>query len=449
MRNSKFIQISFGILIVAVISFFYILNGKSVTIDAIAAPDDKYKALDTFSQALGIVENAYVEPLEDKEIIYGAIKGMLEELDPHSTFYNPKEYQSFQIGTKGSFGGLGITISMRNNEMTVIAPIEDTPAYRAGIKSGDVIVMIENESTEGMSLDEAVSKMRGEPGTKIKITIVRKNEPLPIDYTIKRDVIKIKSVKSDMIDNSIGYIRLTQFQENSTDELTKALQNLDKKGAKGIIIDLRNNGGGLLTEAIGIASLFLPVDKSVVYTKDRSGKEHHYKTKRITYRDNKRPIVVIVNGYSASASEILAGAVQDYGRAIVLGETTFGKASVQSIIEMADGSAMKLTTARYYTPKGRSIQGVGIVPDIEVGLGKIEYDDNVHVLKERDLSGHLVGENEKKETSTKEVDKKAAPISVEEEGKALNQILPDKTDLQYSTAIQVLKGMMTYGKTTN
>lgn len=442
MKKIKVLQFLSAILIFSVIGFIYFLNGNSVAINAIAAPDDKYKVLDTFSQALGIVENAYVEPLENKEIIYGAIKGMLEELDPHSTFYNPKEYQSFLVGTKGSFGGLGITISIRNNEMTVIAPIEDTPAFKAGIKSGDVIFKIENEMTEGMSLDEAVSKMRGEPGTTIKITIVRKNEPEPIDFTIKRDIIKIKSVKSDMIDDSIGYIRLTQFQENSTDEVKKALENLDKKGAKGIIIDLRNNGGGLLTEAIGIGSVFLPAGKSVVYTKDRSNQETHYKTKRLSYRESKKPIVVIVNGYSASASEILAGALQDYGRAVVLGETTFGKASVQSIIEMADGSAMKLTTARYYTPKGRSIQGVGIEPDIEVALGKIEYDDNKHVLKEKDLSGHLVGENEKKQ-------QKKSQVTVEEEGKLLNQILPDKTDLQYSTAIQVLKGMMKYGKATN
>ncbi len=444
MKMTKLLKIFVAGFLVFAVAFIFSLNGKSVGVEAIAAPDDKYKALDTFSQALGIVSNAYVEPLEDKEIIYGAIKGMLEELDPHSTFYNAEEYKSFQVDTKGSFGGLGITISMRNDEMTVIAPIEDTPAYKAGIKSGDVIVMIENESTAGMNLDQAVSKMRGEPGTTIKITVARKNEPAPIDFTIKRAIIKVKSVKSDMVDDTIGYIRLTQFMEDSTSEITDALKKLDKRGAKGIIIDLRYNGGGLLTEAIGIASVFLPADKTAVYTKDRTGKETHYKTKLISYRDDKRPIVVIVNGFSASASEILAGAMQDYDRAVVLGETTFGKASVQSIIEMADGSAMKLTTARYYTPNGRSIQGVGIEPDIEVGLGKIEFEDNTHVIKEKDLAGHLVGENENK-TSNKKVEKNQ---SVDDEAKLLAAILPEKTDLQYTTAIQVLKGMMAYGKTT-
>ncbi len=425
------------------------VGGRSVGVEAIAAPDDKYKALDTFSQALGIVENAYVEPVGQKDVIYGAIKGMLQELDPHSTFYTPEQYKSFQVGTKGSFGGLGITISMRDDAMTIIAPIEDTPAYRAGLKSGDIIVMIENEPTAGMTLEDAVSKMRGEPGTSVKITVVRKSEPLPIDFTLERAVIKIKSVKSSMSEDGIGYVRLTQFQEGSASEVSKALTALDKEGAKGIILDLRNNGGGLLVEAINVASIFLPADKSVVYTKDRSGQETHYKTKRISYRDNARPVVVIVNDGSASASEILAGAMQDYGRAVVLGSTTFGKASVQSIIEMKDGSAMKLTTARYYTPKGRSIQGVGIVPDIEVGAGKIEFSENTHVIKERDLTGHLVGENEKNggAKAAGDVKQKQEEDPVAAAEKALAAVLPPEDDVQYISALQVLKGMMTYGKT--
>ena len=417
-------------------------GSRNAGIEAIAAPDDKYKALDTFSQALGIVESAYVEQTEQKNVIYGAIKGMLQELDPHSTFYTPEEYKSFQIGTKGSFGGLGITIGMRDNALTVISPIEDTPAYKAGIKAGDTIIMIENEPTSGMNLEDAVSRMRGEPGTKVKITIMRKNEPQPIDFTIERAIIKLKSVKFAMSEGGIGYIRLTQFQEESSSEVSDALRALDKAGAKGIILDLRNNGGGLLHEAINIASIFLPAGQSVVYTKDRAGQETHYKTKRISYRDNTRPMVVIVNEGSASASEIMAGAMQDHERAVVIGSTTFGKASVQSVIEMKDGSAMKLTTARYYTPKGRAIQGVGIVPDIEVGAGKVEFAANPYVIKEKDLTGHLVGENEKAgganavkmQTSEKPSDEKAV-------------ILPSGNDVQYMSARQVLKGMMIYGKT--
>lgn len=416
----------------AIINFSH-LNGMK---EAYASADDKYKALDTFTQTLGIVESSYVEPLEQKNIIYGAIKGMLQDLDPHSTFYTPEEYQSFKVDTKGSFGGLGITISKKDDMLVIISPIEDTPADKAGIKPGDIIVMIDGEPTINMSLENAVSKMRGEPGSKIKITVSRKGETKPIDFVMERAIIKIKSVKSAMVDN-IGYVRLTQFQENSSNEMTKALEAFDKAGAKGIIIDLRNNGGGLLSEAINVSSLFLPTDKSVVYTKDRSGEEVHYKTKRISYRDNKRPIVVLVNEGSASASEILGGALQDYNRAVLVGGVTFGKASVQSILEMKDGSAIKLTTARYYTPLGRSIQGVGIVPDVEVGAGKIEFVENPYIIKESDLSKHLLGENEK----GKPKDKKTA------DGKEnAENVLPPAEDLQYSSALQVLKGMMAYGK---
>lgn len=444
MRKIKIFQ--FFTIAVAIAAFFMIttLYGKGTDGSAIAASGDKYKALDTFSQALGIIENVYVEPVEDKKIIYSAISGMLQGLDPHSEFFNPEEYKSFQVGTKGSFGGLGITITMRDNEMTIISPIEDTPAYKAGLKSGDIIVMIENEPTASMSLGEAVSKMRGEPGTKIKITVARKNEPAPIDFTIERAIIKIKSVKYAMSEDNIGYIRLTQFQEGSSKEIRDALSELNKQGAKGFVLDLRHNGGGLLMEAIEVASVFLPAGKSVVFTKDRTGKEVHYKTKHISYRDETTPIVVIVNDYSASASEILAGAMQDYDRAIVLGNTTFGKASVQSVIEMKDGSAMKLTTARYYTPKGRSIQGVGIVPDIEVNEGKIELNDDRIIIKEKDLAGHLVGENEKGS------DKKTDQIQKQDDSTAedtLAAVLPPAYDLQYVSALQVLKGMMKYGKT--
>lgn len=409
------------------------INGRH---NAFAAADDKYKALDTFGQALGIVENGYVEPLKQQEIIYGAIKGMLQDLDPHSTFYTPEEYQSFKVDTKGSFGGLGITISLKDEMITIISPMEDTPAAKAGIKAGDVILMINNEPAMGMSLETAVSKMRGEAGSKIKLTISRKGETKPLDFTMERAIIKIKSVKSAMVDN-IGYARLTQFQENSSNEMTKALEAFDKAGAEGIIIDLRNNGGGLLSEAINVSSLFLPTDKSVVFTKDRNSEETHYKTKKISYRDNKRPIVVLVNEGSASASEILAGALQDYKRALIVGSVTFGKASVQSIIEMKDGSAIKLTTARYYTPLGRSIQGVGIVPDVPVGAGKIEFTENPYVIKESDLSKHLLGENEK----AKSKDKKA---TADKEG--VEVILPPAEDLQYRSALQILQGMMVYAK---
>ncbi len=425
---------NFSVALILFVAVFVVSYGANKVQDtsAHAAADDKYLALETLSQAMSLVENVYVEPVEQKEVIYGAIKGMLQNLDPHSTFYTPEQYKSFQSDTKGSFGGLGITIGMKDDLLTVISPIEDTPAERAGIKAGDVIVKIDGKPTAGASMEESVAKMRGEPGTKITITIARKGELEPIDIDIVRAIIEIKSVKSEVSGN-VGYVRLTQFQERSTQEMEKALKSFDAAKVDGIIIDLRNNGGGLLTEAIDTASLFLESGKSVVYTKDRSGQEQHFNTRRFSYRNSSTPIVVLVNEGSASASEILAGALQDYSRAVVVGTTTFGKASVQSVIEMRDGSAVKLTTARYYTPLGRSIQGVGIEPDVIAQRGTIEYDTNSFTLKESDFENHLVGENEGKKEETK----------TETEA---SKVLPGADDTQYLAGMQVLKGMITYGK---
>lgn len=402
-------------------------------------PDDQYQALETFMGVLDLVDKNYVESIDKKEAIYGAIKGMLEELDPHSSFMTPEEYTTFQETTSGSFGGLGITITMKNDLLTVMSAIEDTPAWQAGIKGGDVIALINGEPTSNMTIDEAVKKMRGAAGSKIKLTITRKGKEKPIDLTLTRAIIKIKSVKYDMVDKEIGYIRLTQFQENSYVEMTEAIKSLTKSGAKGVLLDLRNNGGGLLSEAIAIASIFLPVNKTVVFTKERDKKEKHYKTESVNYSNRTIPMVIIVNEWSASASEIIAGSMQDYKRAIVLGKSTFGKGSVQSIIQLSDGSAVRLTTSRYYTPEARSIQGVGIKPDIEVEPGVIEYTSDYYVVKEKDLTGHLKGENEKDNTNAK----------LEKDIKKASQVLPLKDDLQYISAIQVLKGMLVYGNSSN
>ena len=383
--------------------------------------DDKYKAIDTF---MGV-----------------AIKGMLEQLDPHSSFMTPDEFTGFQQSTSGSFGGLGITITMKNDLLTVMSAIEDTPAWKAGIKGGDVIALIDGEPTSNMTLDAAVKKMRGKVGTKIKLTIARKGVEKPIDLTLTRAIIKIESVKSDMIDKELGYIRLTQFQENSYKEMVNAVRQLSNNGAKGIVLDLRNNGGGLLNEAISIASIFLPINKTVVFTRERDKQEKHYKTEAVNFTNRTIPMVVLVNEWSASASEIIAGAMQDYKRAVVVGKSTFGKGSVQSIIQLNDGSALRLTTSRYYTPNGRSIQGVGIKPDVEVEPGTIEYTSDYHVIKESDLSGHLKGENEKsKDEQDKELDKAMQRAS---------QVLPLDDDLQYISAVQVLKGMIVYGNASN
>ncbi len=403
--------------------------------------DDKYAAMDTFLSVLGLVSTNYVEPINEKEAIYGAIKGMLEELDPHSSFMTPEEFSSFRQSTSGSFGGLGITITMKNDLLTIMNALEDTPAWKAGVKAGDVIALIDGEPTANMTLDDAVKRMRGKAGSKIKLTIARKGEEKPIDLTLTRAIIKINSVKYEMIDKNLGYIRLTQFQENSYKEMSNAVKELTKQGAKGLLIDLRNNGGGLLNEAVSIASIFLPINKTVVFTRERDKQEKHYKTEAVNVSSREVPMVILVNEWSASASEIIAGAMQDYKRAVIVGKSTFGKGSVQSIIPLTDGSAVRLTTSRYYTPNGVSIQGVGIKPDVEIEPGTIEYTSDYHVIKEKDLSGHLKGENEK--------DKNASNTAFDEAVKRVSQVLPLDDDLQYISAVQILKGMIVYGNKTN
>ncbi|MGD9809536.1 MAG: S41 family peptidase [Deferribacterales bacterium] len=335
------------------------------TSDAYAAKTEKYKNIDTFTQVMHLIENNYVEDVDNKTLVYGAIKGMLAELDPHSTFFDPDMLKEFQEETQGEFGGLGITIGLREKILTVISPIEDTPAAKKGIKAGDQIIKIEDESTAGITLHDAVKKLRGKPQTDVTITIHRESVGKPFDVTITRDIIKVSSVKSNMIGN-IGYVRLIQFTNNLSDSVVEAMEELKAKGAKSYIIDVRNNPGGLLTEAINVSSIFLPANKIVVFTKDRAENRQDYKSKLFSYKELDAPIVLLVNGGSASASEILTGALQDYGRATVMGEKTYGKASVQSVMPLIDGSAIKLTTAKYFTPNERSIHEIGIEPDITV-----------------------------------------------------------------------------------
>lgn len=439
----KFLLIIFPVLLV----LFILVRGNSLYENkmAFASSDDDFAALDSLMSVMQLINSQYVEPIKEKDAIYGAIKGMLEELDPHSSYFSAEEFKSFQEGTSGSFGGLGITISMKDGNITVINALEDTPAWKAGIKGGDVILKINDEPTTNMALDNAVKLMRGNPGTKLKITIARKTENKPLDFELKRAIIKINSVKSDFIDKNIGYIRLSQFQDKSYYEMAQAMKKFENAKVKGIVLDLRNNGGGLLKEAIDISSIFLPKNKTVVFTRDRNKHEEHYKTQNVKIKNETIPMVVIINEWSASASEIVAGALQDYKRAIIVGKTSFGKGSVQSIIPLRDGSAVKLTTSRYYTPLARSIQGVGIKPDIEIDPGFIEYGKDYLVFKEKDLSGHLVGENEENENA----DKQPKEISTEELIEKSNQILPPKEDLQYISAVQLLKGMIVYGNTSN
>ncbi len=325
---------------------------------------ESYEELRTFSEVLTQVQKNYVDETKVKDLVQGAIRGMLSTLDPHSAYMTPEMYKEMQVETKGEFGGVGIQIGVKDNRLAVIAPIEGTPAYRAGIKAGDFITKVNDESTKDLTLMDAVQKMRGPKGTKVNLTIQRDGTADPLQFSLVRDTIKIESVKSKVLDN-IGYVRLTQFQEATGRDLSKALKQFKEQKIHSTILDLRNNPGGLLTAAVEVSEQFLPNGKLVVYTKGRESKKDEWFAKGKDQMED-APMIILVNEGSASASEIVAGALQDYGRAVIVGTTSFGKGSVQTILPLGDGSGLRLTTAKYYTPKGRSIQSTGITPDIVV-----------------------------------------------------------------------------------
>jgi carboxyl-terminal processing protease len=394
------------------------------SVGLVNAEVEGYESVKVFTETLSIIKKNYVEDVKTKELVYGAIKGMLNSLDPHSGFMTPEAYKEMQVDTKGEFGGLGIQIGMKDNILTVIAPIEDTPAYKADIKAGDKIIKINDESTRDMSLQDAVSKMRGPKGTPVKITIVREGWKDPKDVTIVRDIIKVKSVKYKMLEDGVGYVKLTQFQEQTASDLSNALSKLNDGKLSSLILDLRNNPGGLLNSAVDVSSQFLPAGKLVVYIKDKGGEKTEYKTGGSRPSYDKVTMVVLVNQGSASASEIVAGALKDWRRAVILGVQTFGKGSVQSVIPLSDGSGLRLTTARYYTPSGTSIQSKGIVPDITVKIEGKNGAKEHPVVREKDLERHLRNEGEEKKT----VEPETAPIEVSE-----------KDDIQLQRALDLLK----------
>ncbi len=326
-----------------------------------------YENLRLFTEVLSIVQSQYVDEVPPKDLIYNAIKGTLRGLDPHSSFLDPDMYREMQVETSGSFGGLGIEITLRDDVLTVVAPIEGTPAYRAGIQPGDRILKIEGLSTKDMQLADAVKRMRGKPGSKITVTIVREGWTEPKDFLITREQIRVQSVKNNQLEPGIEYVRLRQFQEQTSNDLETALEKYAKEGKiQGLVLDLRNNPGGLLTSAVEVTEKFLEPGKLVVYTEGRVRNQNMRFSSNAKRSFTDFPVVVLVNQGSASASEIVAGALQDYGRAVVLGTQSFGKGSVQTIIPLSDGSGLRLTTAKYFTPKGRSIHGKGITPDILV-----------------------------------------------------------------------------------
>ncbi len=395
--------------------------------------------LRAFTEVFGRIKSDYVEPVGDKKLITEAINGMLTGLDPHSAYLDMDAFKELQIGTQGEFGGLGIEVSMEDGFVKVISPIEDTPAFRAGIKPGDLIIKLDDTAVKGLSLTDAIKRMRGKPDTSINLTVLRKGETKPLVFTLVRAVIKIQSVKSKLIEPGYGYIRITQFQEQTGENLIKAIEKLFKESSipmKGLVLDLRNDPGGLLNGAVAVSAAFLPADSLVVYTDGRTddakmklkaSPEFYLRDKRNDYLKRLPaaiktvPMITLVNGGSASASEIVAGALQDHKRSIVMGTQTFGKGSVQTILPLGNNTAIKLTTARYYTPNGQSIQAKGITPDILDESAK----DETERLREADLDRHLSnGKPEEAKPGTEAA--KAAPKPAAKPTKPENGEVKDK-----------------------
>ena len=420
--------------------------------------------LRTFAEVFNAIKQGYVEPIEDKKLITHAISGMLSNLDPHSTYLDADAFKDLQVGTQGEFGGLGIEVGMEEGLVKVVSPIEDTPADRAGVKSGDLIFKLDDTIVKGLTLSEAVKRMRGKPKTQIRLGILRKGEAKPLEITLTREVIKVQSVKSKLVEEGYGYLRVTSFQENTAASVVKHLNDLYKPGQlKGLVLDLRNDPGGLLNGAVGVSAAFLPPKTLVTSTDGRTpdakhqffaspddylrGSKEDY-IKSLPPEARKVPMVVLVNGGSASASEIVAGALQDHKRALVLGTPTFGKGSVQTVLPLPGNTAIKLTTARYYTPLGRSIQAKGIVPDIAVE--ETANGSTGQRLREADLERHLDND---KEAATTAKDAPAKPQSKapakpkagkdgsDEPVEPPSRELASKSDYQLNQALNLLKGL--------
>jgi carboxyl-terminal processing protease len=426
LKSNKGKKIAF---LITAVSLLAVLVGVGAQRRCAAQGANDYESIELFTDVLSIVKKSYVEEVDTKKLIYGAINGMLSSLDPHSSFMSPETYKEMKIETKGSFGGLGIEISIKDGLLTVISPIEDTPAYKAGIKAGDQILRIDEKFTKDLSVMDAVKRMRGLKGTKVTLTIMREGFDRPKEFPLMRDIIQVKSVKFKMLDEGFGYIRIAQFQEKTDDDLIKAFHELKQSNGgnlRGLVLDLRNDPGGLLDQAKLVAGHFLNDGQLVVYTE---GREKDSKMQLFANKGDKEPpypIVALINGGSASASEIVAGALQDHKRAVIMGTQSFGKGSVQTIIPLSDNSGLRLTTARYFTPSGRSIQAKGISPDIVVEkleLTATEKKDTMHI-RESDLENHF------------ETDKKAP-----EEEKKVEKMPVYKTDEQVKSDYQILRAL--------
>jgi carboxyl-terminal processing protease len=421
----------------------YILTAQAVEDDAVdadrVAPSAAretpkqgvpFKELREFAEVFGRIKEDYVESVSDKTLLENAIRGMLSGLDPHSSYLGEEEYRELQVGTQGEFGGLGIEVGMEDGFVKVIAPIDETPAQRAGLQTGDLIIRLDDKPVKGMSLDDAVKMMRGKPGTEVTLTIVRKSREQPFKVKLTRDVVRVASVKGRILEDSLGYIRISHFQANTTDDMLKVLRNLKQETGgrlRGLVLDMRNNPGGVLGTAVSVSDAFLEAGL-IVYTEGRTeDAKLSFKAAPDDVLDG-APIVVLINGGSASAAEIVAGALQDHKRAVIMGQPSFGKGSVQTVIPITKNSAVKLTTARYYTPSGHSIQAEGIHPDIL--LADIEVKEaqqpEVKAVKEADLARHLGNGDTEKAGAKKEPTDLPSPIS----------------DYQLSQALNLLKGLI-------
>ncbi|MEW9897277.1 S41 family peptidase [Chitinivorax sp. PXF-14] len=462
MRNNmqKFGLVSAGVIVGVLISLnFGAIAEKNQETQPLPVED-----LRAFTEVFGRIKADYVEPVEDKKLIREAINGMLSGLDPHSVYLDEAAFKELRESTQGEFGGLGLEVGVEDGFVKVITPIEDTPAFKAGIKSGDLIIKLDDATVRGMSLNDAVKKMRGKPNTNITLTVIRKGESKPLTFTLTRAVIKVQSVKGKLLDDSYGYVRITQFQEHTVEDLAKAIDSQYKQGKgglKGFVLDLRNDPGGLLDAAVGVSAAFLPANTMVVYT---DGRVSDSKMKKFTNKEDYArrsddplknlpkeiksvPMVVLVNGGSASASEIVAGALQDHKRAIVVGTQTFGKGSVQSVLPLSATTGIKLTTARYYTPNGRSIQAKGIEPDVEVEEAKLSSLDAGLRFREADLAGHLdnpqdpeAGKQPAKPAAAPKAQPAKGGAGKDDAGKVDGPIeFGSKQDYQLQQALNVLK----------
>ncbi len=448
--------------------FFGVVAGVLISLNFSAHADKDSPAslpvdeLRSFADVFNAIKQGYVEPIDDKKLITYAISGMLSNLDPHSAYLDADSFKDLQVSTQGEFGGLGIEVSMEDGFVKVVAPIDDTPAFRAGVKAGDLIVKLDDTPVKGMTLNDAVKRMRGKPKTQITLTIARKGETKPLVLTLTREKIKVQSVKSKMIEPGFAYMRISQFQEETAADVVRQLDKLykdkdAKDGLRGLVLDLRNDPGGLLHGAVGVSAAFLPEKALVVSTDGRTedakrrflASPEDYQRgrgedllKNLPAGAKTVPLVVLVNGGSASASEIVAGALQDHKRAVVLGTQTFGKASVQTILPLSNNTAIKLTTARYYTPSGRSLQAKGITPDVLVE--DTPNGASHEMLREADLDRHLSNDKEKdKPAAAKPTPAKNGKTKGEGEGesdaKPVAFELASKNDFQLNQAMGLLK----------